>query len=294
MISIQIQTVLYNNNINSLINSLESIDNAVRNTKNININRVFVRYGDASESALLNVNEVNEINRSLSYISLSYQFFGFNSGTSRGHNILGKNCSTDFMLVMNPDVILSPIFFDEIIKPFSNTEVGIVEARQVPIEHPKEYNPETGETGWAAMACAIFPTSVFHLVNGFDAETFFLYCDDVDFSWRVRMKGLKIIYQPTAMVFHPKSLSVKCKWCTTQAERYYSAEAELLMAYKWSNNKRLKKLLKLWKRKSGEQQQAYQNFMKLKELGKLPPQVDPQGKVSMFLDGYYAPSRYFL
>ena len=195
---------------------------------------------------------------------------------------------------MNPDVILAPRFFDEIMKPFRNPKVGMVEARQVPIEHPKEYDPETGETDWATTACAVFPTSLFHRLNGFDADTFFLYCDDLDFSWRVRLEGFIIIYQPAAMVFHSKHLSVTCGWCPTAAERYYSMEAALFMAYKWSNNERVEMLLNTWKHSSGDTRRVYQKFMELKESGKLPKQLDPQGKVAMFLGDYYSPNRYTL
>ena len=34
--------------------------------------------------------------------------FGFNSGTAKGHNLMGENCTADFMMIMNPDVILEP------------------------------------------------------------------------------------------------------------------------------------------------------------------------------------------
>ena len=53
-----------------------------------------------------------------------------------------------------------------------------------------------------------------------------------------------MIYVPAAVVFHDKALSSDGKWQPTQAERYYSAEAALLMAYKWSNHERVSMLLK--------------------------------------------------
>lgn len=294
MCSIQIQSVLYKNEKQALIRSLEAVDNAVKNIRTCGINSVTVRYGDASDRPLFSEKEVSALNDRLPHLSFIYQFFGFNSGSARGHNILGKDCTADYMQIMNPDVILTPGYFDEIMKPFSKPEVGMVEARQVPIEHPKEYNPETGETDWATTACAVFPTSLFRKLNGFDAETFFLYCDDLDFSWRMRLEGFIIVYQPAAMVFHSKHLSVTCGWCPTSAEKYYSMEAALLMAYKWSNNERVEMLLNAWKNSSGDARRVYQKFIERKESGKLPPQLDPQGKVAMFLGDYYSPNRYSL
>lgn len=292
MSSIQIQSVLYGNEKSALVRALQGVDNAARNIHTAGLDSLLVKYGDASEAPIFSDKEIAEINAHFSHISLDYQYFGFNSGSARGHNILGEHCTTDYMQIMNPDVVVAPNFFDEIMKPFSRSEVGMVEARQVPIEHPKEYDPETGETDWATTACAVFPTALFHKLNGFDADTFFLYCDDLDFSWRLRLEGHVIIYQPCAMVFHSKHLSTTCKWCPTSAEKYYSMEAALFMAYKWSNNGRVEMLLNSWKHASGAPRRVYQKFMDMKEAGTLPPQLDPQGKVATFLGDYYSPNRF--
>ena len=72
----------------------------------------------------------------------------------------------------------------------------MTEARQTPVEHHKEYDPQTGVTSWAATALAMIPYAVFQEVGGFDEKTFFMYCDDVDFSWMVREAGYQIIYGP--------------------------------------------------------------------------------------------------
>src|SRR5690606_12759794 len=114
--------------------------------------------------------------------------------------------------------------------------VGLVEAKQIPIEHPKDFDPETGETSWASTACAMGPLEVFREIDGFDADSFFLYGDDVDFSWRVRLAGYKVIHQSSAFVFHDKRLSHEGRWMSSPAEQYYSAEATLLLTYKWSRS----------------------------------------------------------
>ena len=294
MRSLQVQTVLYHNEKTDLIRSLESLDHAAGKGGRADIGSIVVRYGDASEAPLFTPGEIAALNGRLRHLSLEYRFFGFNSGTSRGHNILGNDCGADFMMVMNPDVILTPLFFEEIMAPFADPGVGIVEARQVPVEHHKEYDPATGETGWATMACAVFPASLFRALHGFDADLFFLYCDDVDFSWRARLEGFTIIYRPGAMVFHAKRLSADCAWRPTPAEQYYSKEAALFMAYKWSNDKRVEKLLKAWRHGSDDERRVCRKFLELRESGGLPPQLDPQGKVATFLGGYYSPNRYTL
>jgi hypothetical protein len=79
--------------------------------------------------------------------------------------------------------------------------IGIVEARQWPYEHPKEYDPETGDTPWASGAFSLLSAEIFRKIDGFD-ENFVLYAEDVDVSWRVWLEGARVVYRPDAMCCH--------------------------------------------------------------------------------------------
>ena len=240
--------------------------------------------------------EIKELNQKYGdFVSINYTYFNCNTGTSKGHNLLAKNCDTDYLILMNPDIIFSPRFLIEVMKPFNNVNlnVGIVEGRQVPIEHPKEYDVRTGETSWSSGACSVIKTKLFHQVGGYDEKTFFLYCDDVDLSWRIRLLGKKIIYQPLAPVFHAKRLSNNGQWQATAAEAYYSAEANLLMAYKWSNPELLSKLILIFKSSKDENlMKALNNFEMRKEKNLLPEQLDKKHKVASFINGNYTKHRF--
>jgi len=193
---------------------------------------------------------------------------------------------------MNPDIIVNPRFFIEIMKPFCDDSVGIVEARQTPIEHHKAYDFETFETEWAAMACVMIPTDIWNLVGGIDSDTFFMYCEDVDFSWRVRLHGYKVIYQPMAPVYHAKRISASAEWKPTKTEVYCSAESALLMAYKWSNTQRVEELLNYFRNGEDYHREIVESFEKKKAENKLPTPIDPEHKVACFTDGYYAKNRF--
>ncbi len=294
------QTVLYNNSKDTLIRSLDSLKKSLEvscfYTKEFTNARIC--YGDASPLRIFSDKEVEKLNHEYGQIfSVHYTYFNCNTGTSKGHNLLAKNCDTDYLILMNPDIIFSPRFLIEAIKPFNNDnlDVGIVEGRQVPIEHPKEYDVRTGETSWSSGACSVIKTELFHKVGGYDEKTFFMYCDDVDLSWRIRLIGKKIIYQPLAPVFHAKRLSNKGQWQATNAEAYYSAEAALLMAYKWSNSKLLSKLIFNFKSSKDENLiKAVNNFEMRKEKKLLPVQLDKEHKVSEFINGNYAEHRFAL
>jgi GT2 family glycosyltransferase len=77
----------------------------------------------------------------------------------------------------------------------------LVEAMQFPEEHPKAYDPATLDTPWASGACLAIPRAVFAATDGFD-EAFFVYCEDVDLSWRARAMGIPVKICPPALFFH--------------------------------------------------------------------------------------------
>ena len=198
---------------------------------------------------------------------------------------------------MNPDVIVCPRFFEKIIKPFLNdANVVMSEARQTPIEHSKEYDRETFETEWATGACVLIKTEDFKLVGGFDYKTFFLYYDDVDISWRLRLyTGKKIIYVPDCVVYHAKNLSKTGKLVVTNAEVYYTAEAELLMSYKWSFDEKFKKLYNEYKNSANKVLvKAASHFDELKENNLLPQRLDKEHKVSRLHGAFFTKHRFIM
>lgn len=296
---IQAQSVIYNNEIPSLLTAIDNMANAVRveHEQQGYVGRISLCYGDASEKPVLTDDQVSTIqSRYKDDLDFHYHFFGFNSGSAKGQNLLGLGTNADYILIMNPDIIVSPRFFVEMLYPFDNPKVGIVEARQTPIEHHKQYDPVTMETGWATGACALVPTSVFEEIHGYDSDTFFMYCDDVDFSWRVRLLGYQIYYQPLAPVYHAKRLNSNAGWKPTAAEEYYSAEAAILMAHKWSYPVHVQKLLRAYSESTNpNQKKAAEHYRQLKREGKLPAPIDPEHKVGRFVDGgYYAENRFTL
>jgi GT2 family glycosyltransferase len=196
-------------------------------------------------------------------------------------------------MILNPDVLTAPNLFIELLAALGAPDVGLVEARQLPVEHPKHYDPETGETSWASGACAMAPRQVFQEVNGFDSDTFFLYCDDVDLSWRVRLAGLKVVHRCSAVVFHDKRISESGGWLPSAAERYYSAEASLLLPYKYSRPDLTESNLDyLWRTGDEVLQRAASAFESRKKTGRLPTPIDPNHQVAQFIDGAYSVHRF--
>lgn len=296
---LQIQTILYHNDKENIIRSIKSLVRAVEFSISKNIfKKVILRYGDCSSIPVFSDEDVNALNDEYSnIIRIDYIFFNDNLGSARGNNQLAKKADSDYIIIMNPDILMAPDTIIQLYNPFKDKDVkvGLVESRQLPIEHPKEYNVDTGETSWASTACVLFPKSVYDRVGGFDDDTFFLYCDDVDFSWMIRMKGFKIIFQPSAVIFHDKTLSREGKWQASQAEEYYSAEAILLMSYKWSYFKVLEKLLDSFESsKNKNHKKAAQEFKRRMASGELPQPRDPKHKVGDIINYNYGKMRFSL
>ncbi|MBE0649585.1 MAG: glycosyltransferase family 2 protein [Bacteroidales bacterium] len=57
------------------------------------------------------------------------------------------------------------------------------------------------EVFWATGACLMVRASVYHQLGGLDAD-FFAHMEEIDFCWRAKNSGYKIMVQPASMIFH--------------------------------------------------------------------------------------------
>ena len=294
--SVAALTVLYGNSPAAVERTVEAFDNAARIAQQSGAaSHVLLAFGDASPKPLFDDEGIERLQACAPHVSVTYAFFDENTGTSRGQNRLAKSSSSDHVLLCNPDVVPSGRALCHLIEVLRNPDVGLVEGKQLPVEHPKHYDLDTGETSWGSGAFSLVPRPVFEAVGGFDEHTFFLYCDDVDLSWRIREAGYRIVHQPAAVVFHDKDLDSDGGWVPTEAEQYYSAEASLLLAHKWSRTERLGTLMNDYKRsKRPEHRKAVAEFERRQASGLLVEQRDPEWSVGQFVKDDYAMHRYTL
>lgn len=287
-------TVLYHNDPQSIRRMLETFDHATRiGHESRSAAEVTVALGDASEVPLFTDDDIEEMRSGLTDISLHYTWFNENTGTSRGQNRLARETESEHVLLYNPDVLPDARALWRMMAVLDDPSVGLVEAKQLPVEHPKDYDAGTGFVSWGSGACSMVPRRIFDEVGGFDEDSFFLYCDDVDLSWRIREKGYAVVHMPSAVVYHDKSLSTSGGWVPTSAERYYSAEAALLLAHKWSRDDILETLTTAFAESEDEHRlKALAEFERRREAGTLAPRRDPENQVGVFVNGNYAPHRY--
>ena len=295
--SIRIQSILFKNDRRHVDHALESTARAIELAfREGSIHTAEIAIGDCSPLPIFTPEMIAERERrhqDQGIRRIEYQFFDANLGSAAGHNRLLGAAGTDLVMIQNPDVVVAPNLIIEMIAPLRRPGVGQVEARQVPLEHPKDYDASTGETGWASTACSLIPRALLAQLDGFDARTFFLYCDDVDLSWRIRLTGHRVVFQPSAAVFHDKRLSPDGVWMAGAAEQYYSAEAALLLAHKYSRPDLVKTLLRDFDASGIDAlARAAAEYRRRAETNQLPTPLDPDHRVGQFVDGVYTPHRW--
>lgn len=291
---LRVQAVLYGNEPGSIIRTVEHLDRAADLAIRAGaFGAVTLVYGDSSPSDALRDVVASARTRIAALTDVEYTHFGRNMGSAGGHNALMDVGQTDFTILMNPDIMFAPTALLELARPFIDPSVGMTEPKQLPIEHPKEYSLTTGETSWTSGACTLVRRHILTELSGYDASTFFLYCDDVDLSWRARLKGYRLIYCPEAAVFHDKRLSSSGEWVAGWAEKYYSAEAGLLLAYKYCRDDLVENISAHFEG-SGDDVllSALEEFNERKASDRLPERLDPGHKIAVFRDGFYSRHRF--
>ncbi|MFB2584790.1 hypothetical protein [Herbiconiux liukaitaii] len=292
--SITLQSVLFHTPAESLVRALESVDRVSQLGQSSGRHGlVDVSYGDCSPSPVFQDDEIDSLNKRFSGIKIRYTHFGRNLGHGGAQNQLAARTETDRLVTANPDVLPSHRTLGELTAVLEDKTIGIAEAKQLPLEHPKEYDRASGATSWASGAFSMFRTVEFVDLGGFDHESFFMYGDDVDLSWRYRLRGFQVIFQPAAIAFHDKRLGGSGEWLASETEQYYSAESALMLAYKWSRDDILDRLLEnMTDFPDPIIQRAVTAFLKRRDEGALPLRLDEGNTTAEFVNGNYAGHRW--
>jgi len=287
---LKIQSILYENDPESTIKFL----NCLQACEQPEGRWLFLHLGDCSKRRLLDDDAFTYWSEQLAQrkIEFQYTWFGKNHGPSKGHNMLFKERPLgERLLIINPDQVFPPhllvrlcAFADE------RPRWGIVETRQIPLEHPKEFDPETFQTSWASTACSLFNVEAFKACNGFD-ENFFMYSDDVDISWRIRALRYQVYYCINTFVYHAKRLTGRGLEAS-KAELYYGTLNSMLLRAKYGRGELNAPVVK-WLKQTDDP--IYRDVLKeyRRLSNRVTPATGPERKAAQFApDGNFAAHRW--
>ncbi|MEW6407245.1 MAG: glycosyltransferase family 2 protein [Patescibacteria group bacterium] len=148
------------------------------------------------------------INKALSYPDMKY-IVTLNNDTKTDPNWLfelvycaEKNakigaCGSKILFYDNPNIINSTGMI-----PFLD---GQSEDRGIFQKDIKQF--EKQEEVFGVNACAtLYRAELLRKIGLFDPD-YFMYCEDTDLAWRIRLAGYKAVYVPTAKILHKQSIS---------------------------------------------------------------------------------------
>ena len=169
-----------------------------------------------------------------------------NWGFGKANNIGFAKGNSDVVCFLNIDTELFEDTFEELDNEVANAEpnVGIWEFRQFPYEHPKMYEILNGSTYWSSGAAFAAKRSVYAEMNGFD-EQIFMYAEDVDLGWRVRIAGYIVKYVPKVKITH---YSYESAGVVKPNAHVYGVINNLLLRYRYGTREQIREGHKMfWK-----------------------------------------------
>ena len=161
-----------------------------------------------------------------------------NMGFAGGHNFGIKRAEGEFIICLNQDAVLTETFVERALKPFHDSEVAAVQGKVMRLKEKKgndfELNGLIDSTGLVMLknrriisrgqgekdrgqyeqareifgadgAVPVYRKSALEDVKIKDEyfdEDFFMYKEDVDLAWRLRLAGWKAVYEPKAVAHH--------------------------------------------------------------------------------------------
>lgn len=157
-----------------------------------------------------------------------------NGGFARGYNEALAEVSADYYVLLNSDIEVTANWIEPVIElmeqddsiaacqpklrsynepekfEYAGAAGGFIDRYGYPFCRGRifqdletdngQYN-DVCEIFWATGACMFVKADLYHKFGGLDAD-FFAHMEEIDFCWRLKNEGYKIMYCPDSVVFH--------------------------------------------------------------------------------------------
>jgi hypothetical protein len=157
-----------------------------------------------------------------------------NLGFAKGYNEALRQIDADYFVILNSDVEVTngwldaPILLMEndseiaAVQPkilsfhqksdfeYAGAAGGLIDRYGYPFCRGRIFNKLESDNGqydavsdifWASGACMFVRASAFNESGGFDAD-FWAHMEEIDFCWRLKNKGYRIVFTPESKVYH--------------------------------------------------------------------------------------------
>ncbi len=157
-----------------------------------------------------------------------------NMGFAGGYNWALSQIEADFYVLLNSDIEVTPNWMDPVIRlmksderiaacqpkirsvfrkdhfEYAGASGGFLDQLGYPfcrgrifeeVEKDRGQYDDVREIFWATGACLFVRAEVYHRLGGLDAD-FFAHMEEIDFCWRAKNEGYKIMVQPASVVYH--------------------------------------------------------------------------------------------
>lgn len=181
-----------------------------------------------------------------------------NLGTSKAWNQGIRWGSGEYILLLNPDTRVTPGWLQKMVRcAQSDSRVAVVGAKQVDQngkiiyagvvrkngrevprgrneqDHPTKYS-QPCECTTVSGACYMIKRSLLPKIGYFD-ERFFMYAEETDYSFRVRLLGYKVLYCPVTIIHYREGAPMN-----PQRRRLLRQKSDQIYNEKWAGPKNLR------------------------------------------------------
>lgn len=185
---------------------------------------------------------------------ISHIFLDANVGYAGANNIGIKNANGEFVFLLNPDTKVDIHIFDNLLKAFRNNANMVVGQPVVYLmKDPKRLNctgkvthfmgfdwvrdykkityPREGEIMSFSGCGVMIKKSVFTVTKAFDPN-YTMYYEDSDLSWRLRLFGYKLMFVPSAIMYHDYKYIPVERYQTLKSKLFYNERNRIMTFYK--------------------------------------------------------------
>lgn len=195
-----------------------------------------------------------------------------NGGFAKGYNDALKQVDAEYYVLLNSDVEVTENWIEPVIRMMDdNPDIAATQPKMLAFDDKESFEyagaaggfidqygypfcrgrffqhlekdegqyDDTREIFWATGACMFVRADVYHDMGGLD-EDFFAHMEEIDFCWRMKHKGYRIMYTSKSKVYHigggtlPKVSSFKT---------YLNIRNNNVMLYKNLPRKRLSRVI---------------------------------------------------